>query len=269
MGRASSAKKIQRVAKASGRTSTKSRGQRNLAFPAVVTLVVVLGIALVGYGVLQEEEAAGAGPALGDHWHSAIGVYVCDAFVDAPTDQNGDANGIHTHGDNVIHIHPSTSAAAEENATLGVFAEEVGIELGDGEFTLANGDTYANGDDCNGEPGKVRVVAWDSAADTSAGRTVYEDDFADVPFKQDGMAFTIAFVPEDSDILPPPTASQLPELGAVDGGSTSGDGTVPGDPTATVPIDPAATVPEGAEDPTASSTTAPAAQTTTTAAPGG
>jgi len=267
MGRASSAKKIQRVAKASGRTSTKSRSPRNLAFPAVVTLVVVLGMALVGYGVLQEEEPAGAGPVLGDHWHSAVGVYVCDAFAEAPTDVNGDANGIHSHGDNVIHIHPNTSAATEDNATLGVFAEEVGIEFGEDSFTLANGDTFADGDDCNGQPGKVRVVTWDSSADTSTGRTVYDTDFADIPFKQDGMAFTIAFVPEDSDVLPPLTAAQLPELGAIDGGSSSGDVTVPGD---SVPIDPTATVPvDPAADPTASSTTAPpAGQTNTTAAPG-
>lgn len=266
MGRASSAKKIQRVAKASGRTSATSRSPKNLAFPAVVTLVVVLGVALVAYGVLQDEEQAAAGPALGDHWHAAVGVYTCDGFAEAPVDQNGDANGIHSHGDNVIHIHPSTSAATGEDATLGVFAEEVGIELGDGEFTLANGDSFANGDDCEGGPGKVRVVVWDSAADTSTGRTVYEDGFEDIHFDKDGMAITIAFVPEDSDVLPPPTATQLPELGAIDGGSTSGDVTVPSDPSATVPVDPATGAPlEGTVDPEA---TVPPAESSTTA-PGG
>lgn len=257
MGRASSAKKIQRVAKASGRGATSNKPRRNLAFPGVVAIVVVLGVALVSYGVISSDDTAEAGPALGDHWHAAVGVYVCDGFSDPLVDQNGDANGIHSHGDNVIHIHPSTSAATGEDATLGVFTEEVGIELGDGEFTMPNGDTFANGDDCNGEPGKVRVVVWESASDTSAGRTVYEDGFEDIHFDHDGMAFTIAFVPESSDVLPPPTSQNLAELGAIDGAGAP----VPGD-TSVPPV-------EGAEDPAASSTTAPAGEATTTTAAGG
>lgn len=240
MGRASSAKKIQRVARASGRSS-KSKNRRDLLFPAIVTLVVVLGVALVvGGKIAYDQQAADAAPELGDHWHASVGVYVCDGFVDPLTDQNGDANGIHTHGDNVIHIHPSTSNATGDNATIGVFAEETGLEFGDGSFTLPNGDTYANGDDCNGEPGKVRVVSWDSAADTSTGRTVHKDDLASVHFDEDGMAFTIAFLPEDAQVPPPPTAADLETLGAVDAGPQSGGSTVPADPTATIPVDPAA-----------------------------
>jgi hypothetical protein len=260
MGRASSAKKVQRVAKASGRSSSRSRSPRNLAFPATIVAVVVLGVALVAYGVLQEEEAE-AGPQLGDHWHSAVGVYVCDAFVEAPTDQNGDANGIHSHGDNVIHIHPSTSAATKENATLGVFTEEVGIELENGSMTLANGDTFADGDDCNGQPGQVVVAEWPSASDTSGEPTIYTEDLTDIRFTENGMAFTIAFVAEGETPPPPETSQNLAELGAVDGGDPVEGSEVPAVPSTTVP---------GAADPNASTTTVPAGETTTTtAAPAG
>lgn len=249
MGRASSAKKVQRVARASGRSkSTKNR--KNLLFPSVVATVVVLGLALVVFARNAEEASADA-PALGDHWHAAVGVYTCDAFSEPLVDQNGDANGIHTHGDNVIHIHPTTSNATGDDATLGVWAEEVGIEFTDDGFTLPNGDSFSEGDDCGGQPGKVRVVAWDSAADVEAGRTVYDSDFADVRFEQDGMAFTIAFVAEDADVLPPPTAPNLAELGAIDSGGAPADpsATVPGgDPSATIPIDPSA-LEEGTEIP--------------------
>lgn len=255
MGRASSAKKVQRVAKASGRSSRKTRTPRNLAFPLTIGLVVLLGVGLVAYGVLQEEEAA-AGPSLGDHWHSAVGVYVCDDFVEPPVDRNGDANGIHTHGDNVIHIHPITSAATRSNATLGVFTEEVGIALGDGEMTLPNGDTFANGDDCGGQPGQVVVAEWESASDTSGEPTIHTSDLDDVHFTQDGMAFTIAFVAEGETPPPPPTSQNLAELGAIDGGPTSGPAPADpaADPTAPPAVDPSSeTTPDGE-----STTTAPA-----------
>jgi hypothetical protein len=260
MGRASSAKKVQRVARASGR-NTKSKNRRDLLFPAIVTLVVVLGVALVvGGKMAYDSDAASAAPELGDHWHAAVGVYVCDSFIDPLTDQNGDANGIHTHGDNVAHIHPSTSNATGENATIGVFAEETGVEFGDGSFTLPNGDTYANGDDCNGSPGKVRVVAWDSAADTSTGRNVFSEDLADVHFDEDGMAFTIAFIAEDEQVPPPPTAADLDSLGAIDAAPDASGQTVPVDPAATVPVDPAAgsstTVAPGTEQQSSSTTAA-------------
>jgi len=245
MGRASSAKKVQRVARASGRSSSSRRSIFSAAaiFPTTIVVVVVLGIALVAFGKIQSEDEASATPALGDHWHAAVGVYICDDFIEPMVDQNGDANGIHTHGDNVMHIHPNTSAATGENATLGVWTEEVGIEFGEDSITLPNGDTYANGDDCGGQPGRVRVVAWPSAADTTTGRTPYSEGFEDIHFDQDGMAFTIAFVPEGVQVPPPQTASNLEELGALDSGGQSGGSTTPADPSSGVQVDPATGLP--------------------------
>jgi hypothetical protein len=46
-----------------------------------------------------------------------------------------------------------------------------------------------------------------------------------VRVKQDGMVFVIAVVPKDTEVTMPPWASELPTLGAVDGGNVPGPST--------------------------------------------
>ena len=77
MGKASSSKKVARAARAGGRVSS---GQpRSLLFPGVLSLVVVLGIALVVFARQDRlDQDLGGVPQLGDHIHQAFGVYVCD-----------------------------------------------------------------------------------------------------------------------------------------------------------------------------------------------
>ena len=43
---------------------------------------------------------------------------------------------------------------------------------------LPGGATYRNGDDCNGEPGKVMLAVWDNANSEDPPRIV-TDDIAD------------------------------------------------------------------------------------------
>jgi peptidylprolyl isomerase len=164
-------------------------------------------------------EDAAPGPGIGDHWHAAYGVFVCDAFL-PPEPEGEDTIGLHTHGDGVVHIHPFVEQASGPDATFGVFLRSTEIEVGDGELT-AGGETWADGDDCGGEPGTVQVATWDDA--TAGGEP---DDVRagtdGLRFREDGEAYTIAFVPEGAEIPVPPTAGQLAELGASDGGGTTG-----------------------------------------------
>jgi len=106
------------------------------------------------------------------------------------------------------------------------------------------------------------VAEWPSASDTSGEPTLYTDDLTDVHFTENGMAFTIAFVPEGETPPPPPTSQDLAELGALDGGDPTGEVTVPGDSSAS-------TTAPAAADPNATTTTAPAGETTTTTAAAG
>ena len=65
----------------------------------------------------------GTAPAVGDHWHSAWGVYVCDKFVKLPEPTGNDPVGIHTHGDGLIHTHPFSEKAAGKIAIMARFFE--------------------------------------------------------------------------------------------------------------------------------------------------
>ncbi len=130
MGKASSAKKVARAARAGGKTSKRERPK--LAFPAAVFAVIVLGSLLVVFGRTSRSNSAAAdvAPVLNkDHWHAAYGIYVCDKFnsplVDLPN--KPDTNGIHTHGEGVIHIHPfpgNVTGKTEVNLDAGVTSVE-------------------------------------------------------------------------------------------------------------------------------------------------
>jgi len=49
-----------------------------MGFPMAVALVVVLGSLLV-FWARTDREATSA-PRVGEHWHSAYDIYVCDSF---------------------------------------------------------------------------------------------------------------------------------------------------------------------------------------------
>ena len=74
---------------------------------------------------------------------------------------------------------------------------------------------------------------WDSFTDTDDG-TTYIANFDNIPIRNDGMVFAIAFVPHDTDIPMPPWAADLSALGAADQGQTGPDETLaPGDTSVT------------------------------------
>lgn len=169
--------------------------------------------------------ATGGPVAYEDHWHAAVGFYVCDGFLpDLATFES--AIGIHTHGDGVIHIHPYTEAGEGPNATLGAFLDEAGGSLEDGELEI-EGETFADGDDCPDGPGRVQVARWDDAGAGGEPEIVTEDA-ADLRFDAPGEGYTIAFVPEGTEVPAPPTADDLDQYDTPD---------APADPDGTSPPD--------------------------------
>lgn len=264
MGKASSAKKVARLAKQQGKRRVRTTQGR--IFPIAVAVVLVLGFSLIFYA--RASYSAGGPPRInlegqpGDHWHAAYGIYTCDIddFQPAVADDGDDSSGIHTHGDGAIHIHPFTAAASGKNARLGDFFDEVGITMTDSELRLPSGEEWIEGETtcAGGEDGVLKVAVWEDAAGTAPAK-VYLTDFRDIRFTDNFMAFTLAFVPDDFDIsnLKPPTAATLGEIAASDtdaGVETS----LPG--AATIPT--ASTV---APDTTVATDTTSTAATTTTA----
>ena len=251
MGRASSSKKVARAARAAGRPGAG----RNWLWPAAIVVLVALGVTLVVISRGTDEASAEA-PTFGDHWHAAYGVYTCDEFAGSLADQNGDANGIHSHEDGLIHIHPSSSQATGDNATLSVFAEEVGLGLEDDRLEIPGGDTFVEGEDeCGGEPGIVQLAVWDDPSDETP--EIVTEDVAGLKLGENQL-ITIAFAPEGADLPKPPSVGAL---------------AAPSDlqpPQGSVPVTPApedGSTTSSTAPPDGSTSTAPPSDSTTTSAP--
>lgn len=91
-----------------------------------------------------------------DHWHAKYAVEVCGKALPPFPYSQGD---VHTHGDGVIHVHPSSPATAGRNANLGAFFRSVRMEVLPGYLRLPDGKTYRDGDLCpDGKPGRVAVL---------------------------------------------------------------------------------------------------------------
>ena len=217
MAQSSSNKKVQRAA----RTASSSKGageRRRLGFPMALVAVVILGVALVVFARANREPAAA--PRVGnDHWHSAYGVYDCGRWLPAFTSA-ADPDGIHSHQDGVIHIHPWNSSAAGDRADLDVFFESMGVRVSDDEISGPGIGVLEAGSDCNGEPTIIRAArfaridpdALDPDDDVLASglgdiyeiAEEYTDDFGDIKLLGDLEAFTFARLPAGAEIPPPP-----------------------------------------------------------------
>ncbi|HEX7275759.1 MAG TPA: hypothetical protein VF244_00150 [Acidimicrobiales bacterium] len=207
-----------------------------------MAVIVVLGTAGVVYSREQRQPdtsrplASGPGRQ-GDHWHSAIGFYICGTF--APNiSAAADPLGIHTHDDGVVHVHPFTSRAAGKNAKLGVFFDTVDANVTSTQVKLPGQDAKKNGDKCGDDDGSVHVKIW-ATRDPADEGTVFRGDPGDIRLT-DQQLITVAFVPEGTDIPRPPSEAQLDNL------SDLGTTPVPDElaSTTTTP-DGTTTVPEG------------------------
>jgi hypothetical protein len=247
MGKASSSKKVARAARAGGKTTKGPK--RQIGYPIGIAVIVIVGVLAVLFARTDNKSAAAVSPTVGEHWHAAYGIYVCDAFLPPLTDVVSDTTGLHTHGDGIAHVHPFNSGAAGKNATLANWGKTTGISFTSTGFT-ANGTTYENGYDCNGQPATVSMYVW-NADDLSAAPTVVSAaDIGSFKFSRNKLALTIAVVPEGTVPPPPTTAGDIDKLDAstdqVVGGSSATSSTVAGATT-------------GSTDSTASSTSTTAA----------
>jgi len=220
MARGDSASKIARAARAGASGGTGER--RKMGFPLAVGLVVVLGSLLVLWA--RSDREATSAPRVGDHWHSAYDVYVCDDFRSKIVNET-DPNGIHSHADGLIHIHPFNKLASGQDATMGQFFSAFGGRIDDNSVVLDTGETLTAGIDCNGQPAVVKVARFD-ADDMERDPEVLTEDLANVRFLKDREAFTIALVP--ADVEPPaPRPERLTFLDVVNPRALTSDPSAP------------------------------------------
>jgi len=216
----------------------------SLAVAAVVALAGSSGVVALSRrspshpgGPVSTLQAAGPQPGV-DHWHAAFGFQLC---TDVPTltvsgsledtlpdghlaDQAFAATGVHSHDDGMIHWHAYSPRAGGTNARLGLFFDNYDIDLTEstvdlrpdrtmeyGQAQISSGQQTFFAETCSDEPARTRVVVWSDPDDPSSA-TTYTSDFADIPFDHDGMAITVAFVPDGTTVRMPPWADELPSL---------------------------------------------------------
>jgi hypothetical protein len=218
MGKASSSKKVARAARAGGKTTKGPK--RQLGYPIGIAVIVVVGVLAVLFARNDNQTAAAVSPTVGEHWHAAYGIYVCDAFLPNLTDVVSDTTRLHTHGDGVAHVHTFNSGAAGNNATLEKWGETTGLTFSGGGFTV-NGTTYEDGFDCSGQPATVSLYVW-PADDTSAQPQIYSGaDIAKFRFSEDRLAITLAVVPPGTEVPRPPSVPELDQLTDVPGATST------------------------------------------------
>ena len=201
--------------------------RRIIGFPAVVVLIILVGIAVVAIARAQRD--AEARPGLSDHWHSAYAVWDCTAednpetpederfqpIFEGRTNSQGypyDPEGIHSHADGIIHIHPFTANAAGEDAVMAKFFEAMFVTMDQNGITASEFGVISAVDAvCDGQPAVMQIVRWSNALTATAAEPderIYED-FGDIHFKKDGEAFTIALAPRDAVVPLPLTVNDL------------------------------------------------------------
>ena len=215
MAKGDSARKVGRAARA-GSTGSSSGERRRVGFPVAMALVVILGVLLVGWA--RNNREATSAPRLGAHWHSVYDVYVC-LHTNAGTWRSKiiverDPDGIHTHGDGLIHIHPFNSNATGDDARLGKFFEAFGGYITDSAIKLDTGEVIEEGFDCGGKPAVLKVARFD-AQDRERDPQLHTQNLSAVRFRKNLEAFTIAFLPAD-ETPPPPRPERFTFLETVD-----------------------------------------------------
>ena len=193
-----------------------------MGFPMAVALVVVLGSLLVVWARTDRE--ATSAPRVGDHWHSAYDIYVCDSYRSKVVLET-DPNGIHSHGDGLLHIHPFNKLASGSDATLGEFFSAFGGRIDDSSLVLDTGEELVEGADCGGQPMVLKVARFD-ADDMERDPEIVTEDLDGVRFLKNREAFTIAMVPADVD-PPAPRSERLTFLDMVSPTALTSDPSAP------------------------------------------
>ena len=224
MARSAAAKKVAKAASA-GAGGKGAGSERKILFPAAMTLVALLGVALIFVARDQRSDLAPKGdPGLDDHWHSAYAIHLCDAVVPLqfPNDSEDDRTGIHTHGDGLIHIHPFVNTVTGQYATLGAFFNETQSVFNDDQFQMPEGEVLDEADNlCNGgsDDGEteLRVLKWNSII--AEKPVVFTEDLRNVRLDADGQLFVFAMVAKtmkNEDILRPDPSYLLQYTGLPD-----------------------------------------------------
>lgn len=243
----SSAKKVARVAARSGSGQPAGAApvkRRNWLFPAAIAAIVAVGIGLIVFSAKTFKDStkndvkprAQTEPGKPfDHWHAAFAINVCGKEVDPAPEPPTDPEGIHTHGDGLIHIHPFSVSAAGKRARMGKYWDLVELTVTDKGFSYKDAATgkrkaYKEGETtCGGKATELVMAHWKDGQNAASSKPdkIIKSGFASTRFSEDLGAYTLALVPKgETDVPAPSSAKEIVTLGGQDGGG-SGSGNPP------------------------------------------
>lgn len=192
-------------------------------FLPVVVLIVLAGGAAVGVLATQRESNADVAPrALVDHWHGALLIHNCGQDLPFATTDN-DPDGVHTHGDGLMHVHPFNTSASGRNATLATYFTATQASLTDSMYIPGPSESPVVLDEsvsCAGEDAELVLAFWEDPQ-SAEPPVVIKENLADFRIETDNYALTLALVPvgtDPADIPKSPLVNQIEQLGALDGG---------------------------------------------------
>jgi hypothetical protein len=235
-------------AQARARIRRTKRRSGSMGWTVATVAVVIVGVVMVV--LVRGEGSSDARPRVNeDHWHAYLGVNVCGSWLPAAPPFES-PNGIHSHEDSLIHIHPFSTTAAGDNATVARFIEDnegADWSLSADSMKLWDGVEYRNGDPCeSGElEGEQARLVW------SVGR--YGEAWSGKPRQgdpadykpRDGDVIAIAFLPASEKTVPEPPGATEALANVSDPGatppSTSANATTTTTATPPAPAPPAST----------------------------
>lgn len=229
---------VRRAARTAEQSGAAKRFRRpRLGFPAIIAIIIILGSALVAFAATNRETSARPRQNE-DHWHSPYAVWDCvnggtaedPVFEEPPFQSSRDEEGIHSHQDGVIHIHPFFDRTAGKNAQVKAFLREMGATISEEAIEMPGGRilgieeerTIVDEDgnpvldedgnqqtetvpvECDGKPVIIQVARWHRSSQLERDPVIYTEDLGDVRFLADQEAFVFARAPEGADIPPPP-----------------------------------------------------------------
>ena len=192
------------------RPETGRSGSWTKRFPmppwAPVVIVMLLVFCILA-GVFICRGSLGQ-PQVGDHWHSSIRFIVFgEQSADMP-EFAAEPEGIHTHGDGIIHSHPFIREGVGEGASIHKFVEYASQAFGTGLLTddtlqVPNEEMiWKNGDiGPEGDPGVVQILVSKSNVDPDI--TGY-DEFKKLCEKLPSTEYEVVsprYIPEHGDCL--------------------------------------------------------------------
>jgi hypothetical protein len=243
------------------------RSKQNNWWMAITIIVLIAGVALIGYARMTEPEDVG--PFVADkskkptdkvnvesHWHAALGVWDCDHWVG---DGSGDGiwawpgasqegilrvgtriyAGMHSHADGIIHMEPAVAEEAGRHATVGKY-----FQFGDWKVSADGyeflGSNKHNGDKCGDKPGEFIWGVGKLEGDPNQKVTLEQKTGNPGSWKlNNDEVVVLAFVPQGTtldSLSNPPSVVNLPDAANQESQtppSNNASTTVPGTPGST------------------------------------